>query len=188
MKTAKSNKLTIHFAQLLVLVLTPLTLRGCGSAAKDEAGRCKAVKASDYVASQTDTDGKPWKFEIRPSGSLEIKCYDTESRGTIYFVGIIKDSLGAAKAGLVTRPDLGGASTTGDAANQVVSLGVDLKNSDVNTDACGVVSYVVNWRCPAPKKKNSGQFYASSGPLVSEVTGINIEHVVEEVTSSRLAK
>lgn len=169
------NKVHIQGARILVLVLPMIALRGCGSADEKELGRCKPVPAAKYVAAASDTDGKPWKFDLKPDTSVTLKCYNTATTGKVMFVGVIRDSLDSAKAGLVTKPVLAG---------ETSELNVIAKESDANTDSCGVVTFTIQWKCPEPRKTSSGFFYAFSGPLLSNSISVAIEHYVEVVTTN----
>ena len=143
-------------------------VNGCGSAATDEIGRCKSVKEAKYVAAATDTDGKKWTYDLLPS-SINVRCNSSSESGSLSITGIIRDSLGAAKAGLVVRPQLSGESK---------SLSVDKDFSDINTDACGVASFTLKWVCPSSNKEVTGTFISVSGPLTSNAIAVTIANLV----------
>ena len=143
-------------------------VNGCGSAATDEIGRCKAVKKAKYVAAATDTDGKKWTFNLLPD-KIDVRCNSSSEQGSVSISGVIRDSLGAAKAGLVVRPQLAGESK---------SLWVNKALSDINTDACGVASFTLNWVCPSSNKEVSGTFNSDSGPLTSNSIQVTIANLV----------
>jgi hypothetical protein len=152
----------------LLACASALLCGGCGSAATDELGRCKAVDDAKFVAASTDIDGKEWTFELGVE-TVDVRCNSASEAGSITITGVIRDSLRAAKAGLVVRPNLSGESK---------SLSVNKAASDTNTDACGVASFTLNWSCPSTNKELAGSFQASSGPLFSKPVKVTIANVV----------
>ena len=150
-------------------------LNACGSAATDEIGRCKAVDDAKYVAARTDTDGNAWKFELVPD-KVEVRCNGSSEEGFVTISGLITDSLGSAKAGLVVRPQLSGSGK---------GLSVLTDGSDINTDACGVAIFTLKWECPSANKEVSGAFVALSGPLSSNPVQVTVSNVV--ITSAQSA-
>ncbi len=164
MKFEKVRAIVFGFSCALAFQL----LSGCGSAATDEIGRCKAVDDAKYVAARTDTDGKPWKFELLPD-KVEVRCNGSSEEGFVTISGVITDSLGSAKAGLVVRPQLSGAGK---------GLSVLLDGSDINTDACGVAIFTLKWACPSSNKVVAGTFVALSGPLSSNAVEVTVANVV----------
>jgi len=149
-----------------------LVVNSCGSAAKDEPGRCKQVNGSDYVAGGTDTDGKKWTFEAFPT-EVKVRCNSSSEVGQVIITGIIRDSLGTAKAGLVIRPNLSGAGT-----GKAPSIALNQALSDLSTDACGVSEFTIDWRCPSTNKEVSAIFQGFSGPLPSNAVQVTVSNVV----------
>ncbi len=138
----------------LVLFSTLWFSRGCGTAANDQVGRCKAVSGGKYVAAKTDANGKPWKFSFKET-PFKALC-NAGTSGNVILSGILTDQDGVGKSGLVV-------------AGAVSGSNLDLleEESDQYTDACGVANFVVKWTCPT-----DGAFFAFSGPLYSNEVGI----------------
>lgn len=148
-------------------VILPL-LSACGSAATDEIGRCKSVGNAKFVAARTDTDGKEWKFQLVPE-KIDVRCNSSSEEGFVTISGVITDSLGAAKAGLVVRPELSGAGK---------ALSIVQEVSDINTDACGVAIFTLKWTCPSANKEVAGSFLARSGALSSNAVEVTVSNLV----------
>jgi hypothetical protein len=165
-----------------------------------DGGRCKKLTDPKYVASISDSDGKPWKIEVIPE-SADLTCdYTTGDRpsGLIVFSARIIDSQGQTKPGLRVNGRFSGSATSdtnssqpGFYQNPYKILDGDTddvksakqsnadKVDDVATDGCGVAVFYVRWVCPDPKKSIGGAFYVESGPLFSKPVKVTLENSVQ---------
>jgi hypothetical protein len=172
-------------------------------------GRCKKLTDPKYVASISDTDGKPWKIEVIPE-ALDLTCdynsaVDEAKRpprpeGLAIFSARIIDSQGQTKPGLRVSGRFSGASPD-PASNaiplpgfypnpyKIIASDVDDvltrkqnnqdKLDDVATDSCGVAVFYIKWICPDAKKSIGGSFYVESGPLFSKPIKVTLENSVQ---------
>ncbi|MEN9528691.1 MAG: hypothetical protein RI932_564 [Pseudomonadota bacterium] len=166
-------------------------------------GRCKKLTDPKYVASISDTDGKPWKIEVIPE-AVDLTCDAKDGgdtvEGLIVFSARVIDSQGQTKPGLRVSGRFSGASP--DPAStakplpgfypnpyKIIASDVDDvltkkqnnqdKLDDVATDGCGVAVFYVKWVCPGPKKSIGGSFYVESGPLFSKPIKVTLENSVQ---------
>ncbi|MEY4065066.1 MAG: hypothetical protein RIR26_1274 [Pseudomonadota bacterium] len=160
-------------------------LQSCSTV--DEAtGRCKAFKDAKYVASVTDTDGKPWQLKVTPE-SLDVKCDyqsdkgDPPTSGILVFTAVVTDGQGMAKPALSIKGRFSGISPNGANETQPGFYQNPLPDvpDDVATDSCGVAVFRLKWVCPSPKKTAAGSFYVESGPLISKPVQVTLEHKVQ---------
>jgi hypothetical protein len=154
-------------------------ISGCGSASTEELGRCKKVgTTSSYVASSTDNSGSgkpdPWVFEITAGAAAgDVKCSTKGLAGRIYVAGVIKDSIGSAKAGIAV-----GSLVSGE--NEDLKKNVEL--SETSTDSCGFVQVAVDWKCPDEEKTVEGNLLLFSGPLSAPSIKLRVHHEVAVTT------
>ena len=156
------------------------------STVEESTGRCKAFKDAKYVASVTDTDGKPWQLRVTPE-SLDVKCdYDADkgappTSGILVFTALVLDGQGMTKPALAIKGRFSGITPNGTNESQAGFYQNPLPDvpDDVATDSCGVAVFRLKWVCPSPKKTVAGSFYVESGPLISKPVAVTLEHKVQ---------
>lgn len=163
------------------------------SCSTSENGRCKKFSEPKYVASITDTDGKPWEMRISPDVA-DLKCDytgDVPPTGELVFSVVILDGQGQTKPALAVSPSFVGSSATPtDPTTNAAGFYSDpyladssldqSKVDDKATDACGVAVFRVKWVCPGAKKTIGGSFSVTSGPLFSKPVKVTLEHPVQQ--------
>lgn|GEM_PF-691101 len=204
MKKRVCNWIRPQVQLCLALATIILPALSC-SPVEGDAGRCKKLTDPKYVASISDSDGKPWKIELIPEAA-DLTCdyspsptepTKTRPSGEIVFSARILDSQGQTKPGLRVSGDFSGASTSDidtqagfyPNPNKIKDGDTDdLKTDkerrkdrvdDVATDGCGVAVFYVKWVCPDPKKSIGGSFYVKSGPLFSKPVKVTLENSVQ---------
>ncbi|NBW80198.1 hypothetical protein EBR21_00440 [bacterium] len=178
----RNAKFVIHLSSIVAVV----ALQSC-STVEPGTGRCKAFKDPKYVASSSDTDGKPWTITITPD-SIELKCDYSGSKpieGLMTFTAVVKDGQGFAKPALAVNSGFSGSATSQGATG---FFGNPDGKDDVATDSCGTAVFTVRWVCPAPKKTAGSYFYVTSGPLASKSVKVTLEHIVQPDTAPVVVK
>ena len=175
--------------QLLTAVVIFSFVQSCSTA---ENGRCKKFSEPKYVASISDTDGKPWEMRISPDVA-DLKCdYATGEvppTGELIFSVVVLDGQGQTKPALAVSPSFVGSSASSTDPNSKDGAGFypdpnlnsdQSKVDDKATDSCGVAVFRVKWVCPAAKKTIGGSFSVTSGPLFSKPVKVTLEHPVQQ--------
>jgi hypothetical protein len=185
----KINFLKNSAPQTLTALVAFSFVQSCSTA---ENGRCKKFSEPKYVASFSDTDGKPWEMRISPEVA-DLKCDyntgDVPPTGELIFSVVVLDGQGQTKPALAVSPSFVGSSASPTDPNATVAAGFYVdpylnsdqsKVDDKATDSCGVAVFRVKWVCPAAKKTIGGSFSVTSGPLFSKAVKVTLEHPVQQ--------
>ena len=148
----------MQFKICVPLFVLAVTLR-CGTTNVDDPGRCKALSASTRVAPSKDESGD-WTLEVTNYQTITCKA---ASNQTLTVYAKILDGAKTPKGGLLVKFDVNG------------TLKLDEESSDTQTDACGVASAVMTFKCPAAGASATGSYLGMSGAISSAVYNVTLQ-------------